>query len=95
MLAYLNRGVNCNECEVEQQRGNVRFLAPELFLACGAHSYASDFWGLGCLLFLMKTGRLPFEADFHPSSSQDKEGGEDDDAHINLDAFIPMVHLRL
>lgn len=45
----------------------------------------------GCLLFLMKTGRLPFEAEWH-----DKDGADDDDAsaHVNTDSFAPTVRLH-
>jgi hypothetical protein len=43
----------------------------------------------------MKTGRLPFEAEWQPSSMHDKDGGDDDDAnaHVNLDSFVPVVRV--
>lgn len=35
-------------------------MAPELFQDGGIHSYASDFWALGCVLYECYTGRPPF-----------------------------------
>jgi len=35
-------------------------MAPELFQDGGVHSFASDFWSLGCLLFEMVSGKPPF-----------------------------------
>lgn len=35
-------------------------MAPELFEEGGVHSYASDFWALGCVLYECYTGRPPF-----------------------------------
>ncbi|KAM7488216.1 hypothetical protein LguiB_025700 [Lonicera macranthoides] len=35
-------------------------MAPELFQDGGVHSYASDFWALGCVLYECYTGRPPF-----------------------------------
>ena len=35
-------------------------MAPELFQDGGVHSYASDFWALGCVLYECYAGRPPF-----------------------------------
>jgi len=35
-------------------------MAPELFDDGGVHSYASDFWALGCVLYECYAGRPPF-----------------------------------
>ena len=39
-------------------------MAPELFLEDGVHSYASDLWSLGCVLF-----RSTLSLSLHPLSS--------------------------
>ena len=36
------------------------FLAPELFLDEAPYTIASDLWALGCIMYQMATGRLPF-----------------------------------
>ena len=43
-----------------QQRGDPPYMAPELFSSEGVHSYVSDLWSLGCLLFELRKGKLPF-----------------------------------
>jgi serine/threonine-protein kinase ULK4 len=35
-------------------------MAPELFQDEGVHSFASDLWALGCVLYEMATGKPPF-----------------------------------
>lgn len=35
-------------------------MAPELFLPDGVHSFASDLWAFGCVLFELATGAPPF-----------------------------------
>mmetsp|Transcript_12206 Transcript_12206/g.18439 ORF Transcript_12206/g.18439 Transcript_12206/m.18439 type:complete len:1492 (+) Transcript_12206:184-4659(+) len=37
-------------------RGTVLYMAPELFSSEGVHSFASDFWALGCVLFELRVG---------------------------------------
>jgi serine/threonine-protein kinase ULK4 len=43
--------------------GTPYYMAPELFHDQGVHSFASDFWSLGCLLFELATGRPPFHSN--------------------------------
>ncbi|MQL74266.1 hypothetical protein Taro_006616 [Colocasia esculenta] len=43
------------------KRGTPCYMAPELFQDGGVHSYASDFWALGCVLYECYTSRPPFE----------------------------------
>ncbi|KAD2034903.1 hypothetical protein E3N88_41985 [Mikania micrantha] len=42
------------------KRGTPCYMAPELFHDGGVHSYASDFWALGCVLYECYAGRPPF-----------------------------------
>ncbi|KHN33108.1 Serine/threonine-protein kinase ULK4, partial [Glycine soja] len=42
------------------KRGTPSYMAPELFEDSGVHSYASDFWALGCVLYECYAGRPPF-----------------------------------
>ncbi|EPS71184.1 hypothetical protein M569_03574, partial [Genlisea aurea] len=44
----------------QAKRGTPCYMAPELFKDEGVHSYASDFWALGCVLYECYTGRPPF-----------------------------------
>lgn len=46
----------------QAKRGTPCYMAPELFEDGGIHSYASDFWALGCVLYECYTGRPPFIA---------------------------------
>ncbi|XP_077232512.1 kinase family with ARM repeat domain-containing protein [Tasmannia lanceolata] len=44
----------------QAKRGTPCYMAPELFQDEGVHSYASDFWALGCVLYECYAGRPPF-----------------------------------
>ncbi|KAE8076880.1 hypothetical protein FH972_015503 [Carpinus fangiana] len=44
----------------QAKRGTPFYMAPELFDDGGVHSYASDFWALGCVLYECYAGRPPF-----------------------------------
>jgi len=44
----------------QDQRGTPAYMAPELFRADGVHSFTSDFWALGCVLYELRRGRPPF-----------------------------------
>jgi len=41
---------------------NVLYMAPELFIEGGIHSYASDFWSLGCVLYELFLGTPAFSS---------------------------------
>lgn len=43
-----------------EERGCPPYMAPELFTSDGVHSYQSDFWSMGCLLYELRRGFLPF-----------------------------------
>ncbi|KAG9457566.1 hypothetical protein H6P81_002074 [Aristolochia fimbriata] len=47
----------------QAKRGTPCYMAPELFQDGGVHSYASDFWALGCVLYECYAGRPPFVAN--------------------------------
>ena len=42
------------------RRGSPFYMAPELFVEDGCHSFASDIWALGVVLFEMYNGKTPF-----------------------------------
>lgn len=44
----------------QPMRGTPCYMAPELFREGGVHSYASDFWALGCVLYECYAGKPPF-----------------------------------
>lgn len=39
--------------------GTVNYLAPEMIKNCESH-IATDLWALGCIIFKMYTGKVPF-----------------------------------
>ena len=43
-----------------ETRGAPPYMAPELFLPEGVHSYSSDFWSVGCVLYELRRGVPPF-----------------------------------
>ncbi|THG08260.1 hypothetical protein TEA_011010 [Camellia sinensis var. sinensis] len=44
----------------QAKRGTPFYMAPELFQDGGVHSYASDLWALGCVLYECYAGNPPF-----------------------------------
>lgn len=49
-----------NRSRAPKNRGTPYYTAPELFMEDGVHSYASDLWSLGCVLYELASGRPPF-----------------------------------
>ncbi|KAH9315049.1 hypothetical protein KI387_023676, partial [Taxus chinensis] len=47
----------------QAKRGTPCYMAPELFQEGGVHSFASDLWALGCVLYECYAGRPPFVAN--------------------------------
>lgn len=41
-------------------RGTPTYMSPELFTYDGVHSYSSEFWALGCVLYELRKGVAPF-----------------------------------
>jgi serine/threonine protein kinase len=61
-------------------RGTPLYMAPELFSAEGVHSYASDFWSLGCLIFELRMGGQPFSCRWW--QDEDTDGGGAGDGRV-------------
>lgn len=50
------------DCDIERKGtfvGTVNYLAPEMIKECES-SLATDLWALGCIIFKMYTGKVPF-----------------------------------
>jgi serine/threonine protein kinase len=43
-----------------EQRGTPPYMSPELWREDGVHSFASDFWALGCVLYELRRGQQPY-----------------------------------
>lgn len=57
------------EVVYEEINCNVNFMAPELFLENSMHSYKSDVWAFGILLYTLAAGKNPFEdTDFESTA---------------------------
>merc|ERR1719424_530492 len=70
-FGHSQRLVDIERCLAEKvalpRRGTPHYMAPELLQDGGMHSFSSDLWALGCVLYEMLVGRPPF----HSSSFQD------------------------
>mmetsp|Transcript_8898 Transcript_8898/g.16726 ORF Transcript_8898/g.16726 Transcript_8898/m.16726 type:complete len:1557 (-) Transcript_8898:1429-6099(-) len=44
----------------DRQAGTPAYMSPELFSKEGVHSFESDLWSLGCVLYMMALGHQPF-----------------------------------
>ena len=55
--------MNYKDSEGDERRGTfvgtVNYLAPEMIKECES-TLATDLWALGCMIFKMYTGRVPF-----------------------------------
>lgn len=57
----LARRIPCPQARrAPKNRGTPYYMAPELFVKDGVHSFASDLWALGCVLYELAAGRPPF-----------------------------------
>lgn len=54
-------------------RGTPMHMAPELYSSEGVHSFASDFWSLGCVIFELRCGRHPFSSNDHSAKGDESE----------------------
>mmetsp|Transcript_149364 Transcript_149364/g.212372 ORF Transcript_149364/g.212372 Transcript_149364/m.212372 type:complete len:283 (+) Transcript_149364:63-911(+) len=67
------------------RKGSPQYMAPELFLEGGIHSFASDLWSLGCVLFELLTGAPPFSSVSHQQLQHLVLSGEPPPAKASLD----------
>ena len=49
-------------------KGTAAYMSPELFTLEGIHSYCSDFWAVGCVLYELRRGVPPFGWEYSGSS---------------------------
>jgi len=59
---------NPQQQQQEQEAGRPKagtpyYMAPELFHDSGVHSFFSDFWSLGCVLYELAVGKPPFSSN--------------------------------
>ena len=52
-----------------ESRGTTAYMSPELFTSEGVHSYSSDFWAMGCVLYELRRGVPPFGWEYSSSSA--------------------------
>lgn len=53
---------DAEQSDQKSKTGTPYYMAPELFHSQGVHSFASDFWAFGCLLYELMTGNPPFHS---------------------------------
>ena len=60
-----------------ESRGCPLYMAPELFSSEGVHSYSTDFWALGCILFELRMNGSPFSCKWFNDqlSTEDRSSG--------------------
>ena len=72
-------------------RGVAAYMAPELFTAEGIHSYATDFWALGCVLYELRRGIPPFGQDFGNPSFPSSDSMELQDLIERINTSEPVT----
>jgi len=68
----------------ENSFGTMKYIAPESYDLC-IYSKKSDIWQLGIVLFVMLTGKFPFDYDILPVNLHSNLYRRNDFKHINLD----------
>ena len=49
--------------KIQGKRGTIAFMAPEVYNEEASYDEKCDVWSCGVMLYLLLTGRLPFDAD--------------------------------
>ena len=52
--------MNMNEIKKNKTAMTPCYTAPELFMEDGLYSFKTDFWALGCIMFELAVGQVPF-----------------------------------
>lgn len=54
---------------ISERGGNPSYMSPELFSSDGVHSYSSDLWSFGCILYELRKGFQPFVGNSDTSTT--------------------------
>jgi serine/threonine protein kinase len=73
-------------------KGYPPYLAPELFSPNGVHSYYSDFWSFGCILYVFRRGCLPWPEDL-PAEAISKMINQK--SFFDVDEALPSMSAEL
>lgn len=68
-LSKVSSGDSNKSVEALELRGTTAYMSPELFTAEGVHSYCSDFWAIGCVLYELRRGVPPFGWEYASASA--------------------------
>lgn len=64
----------CTTGKVKTESGSKYYMAPEVIF--GVNTSKSDIWSLGCLMFVLLSGKLPFISNSNESVYEKAQEGE-------------------